>query len=268
MKNTYTFRTIVFLLLFLCSFARTVLPQSVKTTRVILDRETFRAETRDSLQSIADQVAALVDSLIPGQGKDYPEEGIICFEASRAWSSDIAHPAPITLVGPKLMGEPAATKSNTIRIALNGIQPFDKWRLAYQLSHELAHVKMGTRIDNYLYETFAVAVSFEVLRRLGFQGYLLRVKGEEIQSLPEVIQENLTYNKWADLESYWQSRSTAEGEAINDRPIQTLGAILLERAHQPNWPMLLRVSEFSVCASSPSPNSFQLCPPDISRMKG
>ncbi len=92
-----------------------------------------------------------------------------------------------------------------MRIALNGIQPFDRWRLVYQLSHELAHVKMGVRIDNSLIETFATAVSTEVLRRLGFQGYLMRVEGEDIQILPELIQQQLAYNKWADLKSYWQA---------------------------------------------------------------
>jgi len=117
--------------------------------KVVLDSETFGASVA-RLQTGANQVASEVDNIIPGTPSDYPENGIICFEPEGSWSSDPSHPAPITPIGPKLLGEPAATLGNTIRIALYVVKPDYEARLIYQLSHELVRVKMGVRSSNYL----------------------------------------------------------------------------------------------------------------------
>src|SRR5258708_5528982 len=141
-------RVLPFVLIYLALAGGTVIGQRTRHMRVILDKETFGASAV-SLQPVADRVASEVDNLIPGTPSEYPEDGIICFEAEGSWNSDPSHPAPITVIGPKLLGEPAATSGNTIRIALNAVKPADVRRLSYQLSHELAHVKMGVRADNY-----------------------------------------------------------------------------------------------------------------------
>jgi len=201
--------------------------------RVILDQETFGASAA-SLQPVADRVASEVDSLIPGTVHDYPENGIICFEPESSWSGDPSHRAPITLIGPKLLGEPAATSGNTISIALYGVKPDYQWRLVYQLSHELVNVKMGVRASNYLIETFAVAVSYEVLRKMGGDGYAKLAKALEVVELPEQVQAQLRAKGWPALEAYWQNGIASQMGKMNDRPFQTLGYLLLERSGEPN----------------------------------
>jgi hypothetical protein len=56
--------------------------------RVILDKETFGPSVT-LLQPVADRVAFEVDNLIPGTPSDYPEDGIICFEAESSWNSTL-----------------------------------------------------------------------------------------------------------------------------------------------------------------------------------
>ena len=234
--------------------------------RVILDQETFGANAA-RLQPLADRVASEVDNLIPGSLSEYPENGIICFEPESSWSSDPSHPAPITLIGPKLGGEPAATSGNTIRIALYGVKPDYEGRLIYQLSHELAHVKMGVHASNYLVETFAVAVSYEVLRRMGADGYAQLAMGLDMGKLPEQVQAQLKARDWPALEAYWQSQIASQAGKMNDRPFQTLGYLLLARSGEPNWSLLLGIANFhDHCEIVNSDLHFPVCAPDLARM--
>jgi hypothetical protein len=233
--------------------------------RVILDRETFGASAA-SLQPVADRVASEVDNLIPGTPSDYPENGIICFEPESSWSSDPSHPAPITLIGPKLLGEPAATSGNTIRIALYGVKPDYQGRLIYQLSHELAHVKMGVRASNYLVETFAVAVPYEVLRRMDADGYAQLAKALDLAKLPEQVQAQLNAKDWPALEAYWQSGIASQTGKMNDRPFQTLGYLLLGRSGEPNWAFLLSIAYFDDCNVTDPQFPTRICSPDTPRM--
>ena len=243
--------------------------QGQEGMKVILDSETFSPQAVKDLDPVAVQVTAIIDALIPGHPRDYPSGGIVCFDATKsagsvAWQNN---PPPITLTGPKLPGEPGATVAGTLRIALFGIQPSDKWRLALQLSHELAHVKMGARIDNYLEETFAVAASYEVLRRLGFEGYLLKNKGIDLEGLPPQIQKSISWGEWKQIGVYWIERSKLQGNRMDDRPFQTLGAILLLRDRGPNWSDLFDISRFNSCPVSTTVEPFRVCPPDISKMR-
>ena len=259
-------------LLLLCSLSL-ILPiqshcQVEDPMRVRLDTETFSPKFSQEFQPLANQVATLVDKLIPGKPKDYPDEGILCFDAPLAWDKTYPlGPAPITLAGPKLPLEPKQSKGGTIRVALSAVQPSNKWRLAFELSHELAHVKMGVRSDNYLDETFAVAVSFEVLRQLGFQGYLLMSEGMYLHQLPPQIQKAISSGQWSEVRDYWLSQAASEGDTIRDRPFQTLGALLLLRDRCPKWTDLFDISSHIMCPTEQGIGTFQICPPNLTKMK-
>ncbi|MDR3753238.1 MAG: hypothetical protein P4K93_10650 [Terracidiphilus sp.] len=261
-------RLFIIRLLFTSIVVQSSLAQTAAPTKVILDHETFSQVAIKEFEPVAAQVSSLIDSLIPGFAKGYPPAGIICFEAppnlGEGWG---ANPPPITLTGPKLPGEPSETVAGTIRIALFKVQPRDKFRFAFQLSHELAHVKMGPRSDNFLDETFAVAVSYEVLRRLGYEGYLLINQGLYVQDLPLQIQKSVSYGKWKDAQIYWLDQAQKQGESMGDRPFQTLGAFLLLRGRGPRWNDLLNISYLNSCPNRVADDQFHICPPDLPRMR-
>ncbi len=234
--------------------------------KVVLDHETFHAENYSMLQAFADRVALDVDLLIPGAPKDYPETEIVCFEASETWGKDLAHPAPITLIGPKLLGEPLSTKGGLIRIAVFGVQPLYLRRFAYQLAHELAHVKMGAKTDNALIETFATSVSYEVLRKLALFDYLIPAVQGDIRNLPDQVQIALANGDIPGLKTYWQSQMASRWFVINDRPLQTLGALLMQMGNQPRWNLLLGIAQFALCTDAPGPSPMKLCQPDVQKM--
>lgn len=176
--------------------------------KVILAPSTFTPDALKELQPIAEQVAQVVDKIIPGTPPDYPPEGIVCFEAPGRWSTPAYREMgyavpPVTINGPRVVDEPQETVSNTVRIVVSGVQAPDKWKFVLQLSHELAHVKMGVRTDNYLDETFAVAFSFEVLRRFGYEGYLLENEGILLHQLPLAPQKALALEQWKEVQAYW-----------------------------------------------------------------
>ena len=236
--------------------------------RVILDTETFSPQALANLGPTAANVAALVDELIPGTPANYPLGGILCFEATPAWGGPwVSSSPPITLAGPKLPHEPIQSKGGAIRIAVFGVQPSDNWRFAFQLAHELGHVEMGATGDNYLDETFATALSFEVLRRLGYQGYLLRVEGDFVSQLPPKVQESLAFGRWEEIQRYWLTETKDQGMRMDDRPLQTLGALLLLRGSGPKWADLLNIAALNDCPSRTAAVSLQICPPDFARIK-
>ena len=61
---------------------------------------------------------------------------------------------------------------------------------------------MGARTGNYLRETFAVALSLEVLRRLGYEGYLLVMRVIIQSSFPSPPQRALARKHWQDNRAY------------------------------------------------------------------
>ncbi len=261
-------RLVIILLLFTCTVVQNSQAQPPAPTKVILDHETFSPQAIKEFEPVAAEVSSLIDSLIPGFARGYPPAGIICFEAplnsGQAWG---ASPPPITLTGPKLPGEPNGTVAGTIRIALFQVQPKDKFRFAFQLSHELAHVKMGPMSDNYLDETFAVAVSYEILRRLGYQGYLLINEGLYIQDLPLQIQKSVSYGNWKDAQTYWLDQGQKQGESMGDRPFQMLGALLLLRGRGPQWEDLLNISYYASRKTRAKSIGFQVQPDGRTEIK-
>ena len=106
--------------------------------------EGFSGE-RSSLITFADSVAALVDSMIPGD----PPFG----------------PRPLHLFRqggkPRVYWDQEDFDGEHYRIELTPNEAGD--RFAFQLAHELTHVKMGPARTNPLLETMANAVGLEVL---------------------------------------------------------------------------------------------------------
>lgn len=257
-----------FLVAVACTFFFTarLLASGNMPINVILDRGSFYPETYSLFQAIANQVVAQVNLLIPGTPPDVSEDDIVCFETNPTFEASSGHSGPIVLIGPKLAGEPAATSAGTIRIAVNAVQPGFLQRFAFQLSHELAHVKMGPQIDNALIETFATATSYEVMRRLGYNDYVKLAISADLELLPPEIQVQLSSGETEPLRKYWQSQIVIEWNRMDDRPMQTLGALLLKMGDEPRWELLLGISAFSHCADSPSRWPVKLCPPDVKKI--
>ncbi len=258
--------------LLLCSVSLEA--QKWQGMKVTLAASTFTQAQLQELQPVADEVTRLVDTLIPGKPQDYPADGIVCFEAPASWKAKSVKPAyspPITFKGPHSTDEPPEAPANTLRIALDEIPGPNRLSLAFQLAHELAHVKMGNRTDNYLIETFAMALSYEVLHRLGYEGYLLENEGLYLKGLPPIPQEALAWEHLEKARAYWLDASKMEAlkqppEQLSGRSFQTLGAILILRSSHLHWAELLNVSSQNLCSTSTSANVFRVCAPDLPRM--
>ncbi len=251
-------------------------------TKVLLDQETFPLSRYREMQMIADKVALTVDQVIPGQVESFPDSGIVCYIAPKAWNDDHLHPPPITLVGPKQNGEPESAHQNTVRIAVNDQVLSSTYageaEFVFELTHELAHVKMDARYDNYLVETFAVAVSLKVLRELGYNQYRNDTVRLYTHRLPEGIQSAIERKAWNEAALQWQSEIPKQKSGPSgtwDFSFAMLGSILLEAAQQPVWPNLLgvgRISEKCVLfdgtpVSAPdAAMRFKVCLPAIRRM--
>ena len=248
----------------------------------MLDRETFPAARYREMQMIADRVALTVDQLIPGQVESYPESGIVCFIAPKAWKDEPIHPPPITLVGPKQNGEPEAARPNVVRIALTDQVLFSTYtgepEMVFELAHELAHIKMDARYDNYLDETFAVAVSLKVLGELRYQQYRHDTVALFTRRLPEGIQSAIDRQSWNEAAQYWQGKIPKQKSGPSGAwnfSFATVGSLLLETAQQPVWPNLLGIGAMSdkcvlsdgTPVSVPDPAMrFKVCLPAIRRM--
>jgi hypothetical protein len=67
------------------------------------------------------------------------------------------------------------------------------------------------------WKTLAVALSYDVLRRLGYVGYLLETKAEFLKQLPPEPQEALASHNRAGANSFWSAKvktqkgTTADG---------------------------------------------------------
>ncbi len=216
-------------------------------TKVILDRATFGGSYA-LLRAVADRVAVVVDRLIPGQATSYPADGIPC--------SIGAAEAPVTLVGAK----------GGVRIVLSAkVLPTNYSELVFELAHELAHVKMDARYDNYLVEAFAVAVSLRVLKAVGSNPARQADIAMYTDELPQEVQAAIEREDWGTAKRYWQSKIPSRG--AGDFSLAFLGALILEAARQPVWQELLNAGESSEDCVVPD-EEFQVCSPALSRMTG
>jgi hypothetical protein len=225
-------------------------------TKVTLDRRTF-GTSYGLLQTIANRVAVEVDRLIPGQSASLrtraaaaPPSGIFCY---------IGPDAPITLVDPE----------QNVRIVLSAkVLPTNYAEFVFELAHELAHVKMDARYDNYLVETFAVAVSLRVLKAVGSNTARETDIGLYINQLPRDVQAAVERQDWETAKRYWQSQIPAQQRGPSDTwdfSFAFLGALILEAAQQPVWRDLLDAGQSSEGCSLPV-GEFKICRPALSRL--
>ena len=238
------------------------------STKVHLDPSTFRSGDYGPLQQLADQVALQIDQLIPGQVYEFVRGPILCYQVhENETDSEREIGAPVTISANfRYSHESPSVVPGTTRIALFGIDPLREQRFVYQLAHELAHVKMGVRVDSYLIETFAVAAALEVERRMNMEQYDTSEISSAVERLPAPVQILYAQRDFAGLRRYWQEQVAHQDILLNDRPFQTLGAILI-RSNSVPWPALLGIAIKSAsCPLDNPPTNFSRCPPDLHQM--
>ena len=89
-------------------------PRPAPPMKVKLSVSTFDPASLREFQSLADEISAIIDEMIPGVPADYPADGIVCFEAPSRWTADAYKangfsPPPLTFTGPKVYDEPDVT---------------------------------------------------------------------------------------------------------------------------------------------------------------
>ncbi len=239
----------------------------VPPTKVLLDQASFPTADRTRLQLLADRVATQVDRLVPGQGSGVTGS-ILCYQVHEGeldFEQEIG--APVTISANfRYPHEPNDVVPGQIRIALFAIDPLREGRFVYQLSHELAHVKMGASVSNYLIETFAIAMALEVTQRVGFASYVDLEIADELKHLSAAEQTLYLHRDYAGLRRYWQQQAVQQVSGVQNRPFQTLGAVLLENGAVP-WPQFLGIAlENGNCPLDNPPTNFISCSPDLPRM--
>lgn len=128
--------------------------------------------------SIANSIVEVVDSLIPGKAPfgerplelvlvDWRSHGPLVFWDERAHDAD-KYQIWLRKQRPNWIELPAKFCQKLVRRChLDPNRPIYSWRaLAFQLGHELAHVKMGPARSNLALEVLATAVSLETLSKL------------------------------------------------------------------------------------------------------
>lgn len=248
-------KSLVCLVLAACSFSNAASSMAQDgRLRVVLDPTTFAGPTFQLMQDTADQVAHVVEQLIPGGSPE--NTSVFGFAVAPEWGH-----APITLVGKPQPGEPAASALYAARVALTrNVLPADRERFTFQLAHELAHVRMDPRFDNDLIETFAVAVSFEVLDRLGYGGYLRAAIGSLIAPLPREIRTGLANGSWNEVTLYLRKQRQYHQEHPFDYSLAAAGAVLIRSTNALSWSWLLGLGRKNQCPARRELPRFQLCP--------
>jgi len=229
--------------------------------RVVLDPASFAGPTYNAMQNVADQVAGVVEELIPGTPLGNTTE-VFCFAPPLGWGH-----TPITLAGEPQTGEPTASARYPVRIALSrSVLPSDWERFAFQLAHELAHVRMDPRFDNDILETFAVAVSFEVLDRMGYARYLQAAIQSLIAPLPSEIRVALANGSWDNVNLYLKQRRQYHERHPFDYSLAAAGAVLIRATHLLPWNRLSGIGLKNQCPSRADPPRFQFCSLDESAL--
>jgi hypothetical protein len=122
-------------------------------------------------------------------------------------------------------------------------------QFAFQLGHELGHVMLDPRRTNGVVEAVCIAVSYEVLDRLGdkvrqsiaspwladyaknFKPYRRNDQNIVLEKFPPEIRALVANKQWSDLAEYLRAhQSEMEAGHSNDRDVQTLAAIALRSA--------------------------------------
>jgi hypothetical protein len=133
-------------------------------------------------------------------------------------------------------------------------------QFAFQLGHELGHVMLDPRRTNGVVEALAIAVSYEVLDRLGVKfaespaypwlaDYAKNFKpyreGDEkivLDKLPAEVREMVARKRWEQVAAYVLAhRAEMEAGHADDRDVQTLAAMAL-RSGEVDWGSLAGIA--------------------------
>lgn len=205
----------------------------------------FPPSTRPTLQVLADEVWNIVGELFP---RTPPLDLPVNCHFSRA-------AVPMTRVD----GDAIA-----IRITASGSYYA---QFAFQLGHELGHVMLDPRRSNGIVEAICIAVSYEVLDRIGprielsprlpwladyaphFEEYREQDQKSMLSKLPRDVSAMVAQRRWADISAYLREHRSdlAPGSPL-ERPTQTLAAIAL-RATSPDYAQFTGVA----ACTDPSP---------------
>lgn len=225
-------------------------------TRIVLDPATFPKISRPLLQETADQVAGVVDEMIPGEYPNGASPTILCFVSRGKWADK-----PRAFVGDPWRIEPPSARSYSLRVAVTPeVLPGAWQRFAFQLAHELAHHKMDARVDNNVLETFAVAVSLEVLQRLGYDGFRESNEHFYTQSIPVDVVSALNRREWGNVGLYLRYEWRREPDEDWDQATHFVGAIAIRNIAAFPWGRLLNIGVNSECGSSKPSGRAKYCP--------
>lgn len=231
-------------------------PRPATPTRIVLDPTTFPKISRPLLQETADQVAKTVDELIPGGYPNSSSSTILCFVTHGDWADK-----PRAIVGRPWKIEPPTASKYVMRVAFTPqVLPGAWQRLAFQLAHELAHLKMNARVDNNALEAFAVAVSLEVLHRLDFDPYRESNQRYYTQSIPPEVLEALNRSDWAKVGLYLRYEWRHEYREDWDQSTHFVAAIALRKIAGIPWEQLLNIGASAECGSNRSNGRARYCP--------
>ena len=161
-------------------------------------------------------------------------------------------------------------------------------QFAFQLGHELGHVMLDPRRTNGVVEAICIALSYEVLDRIGdkvrdspaypwlgdyaanFRPYQRNDQQSMIAGFPAEIRDLVKQKRWPELADYLRAhRREMEAGHDDDRSVQTLAAIAL-RSERLDWGELAGIAGCTSPSSSDDPR-FQVLPltPDcVSRVSG
>ena len=254
-------RNLICAVLLLCLFLAGAIAKGQNARlRVALDPVSFAGPTYQAMQNVADEVGRVVGQMIPGTSSETTD--VFCFAPPPQWGH-----APITLVGDPQPGEPAASARYRFRVAVSrSVLPEDSERFAFQLAHELAHVRMDPRFDNEILETFAVAVSFEVLERMGYQRYLQAAIQSLIGPLPPEVRAALSSRSWQDVNLYLKQQRQYHEQHPFDYSLAAAGAVIIRAAAVVPWSQLSGIGLKNVCPMRADPPRFQFCALDESSL--
>jgi hypothetical protein len=225
-------------------------------TRIVLDPTTFPKISRPLLQETADQVAKTVDELIPGGYPNSSSSTILCFVTHGNWTDK-----PRAIVGKPWTIEPPTASRYVMRVAFTPqVLPGAWQRLAFQLAHELAHLKMDARVDNNALESFAVAVSLEVLHRLDYDSYRESNERYYTQSIPPEALAALNGSDWAKVGLYLRYEWRQEYSENWDQGTHFVAAIALRKIAGFPWERLLNIGASAECGSNRSNGRARYCP--------
>jgi len=219
--------------------------------------ESFPDSTRPTLQALADNVWDVVQEMFHSSPPlDLP---IHCRESNAE--------VPLTRV---------KQDEISIRITAHGTHYA---QFAFQLGHELGHVMLDPRRSNGMVEAICIAVSYEVLDRIGdkvrsspaftwlgdyapdFQPYRRNDEKSVLEKLPVDVRAMVEQRNWSGIADYLREhqREMEPGQP-NERSLQSLAAIAL-RSAPVDWGEMTGIAGCTTPSPSTEPG-FKILPLD------